>query len=328
MTHETDFLWYKLFRAEGFGTKSISMVYRTIHNSGFSLERVFGMSKFDFENTFPGLGRGRLKKANFDALQRLNEEVLYQEYQKLKNNRIKIIYPGHQLYPESLSGFMEHDIPDVPPILFCKGQLPLLKAESVSIVGSRSASDEGMKIARRFAADLALQGKNVISGYAKGIDTNAHLGALEKDGTTTIVLSFGIFGFAKKKVFGNLRWEGNTLVVSQFRPTENWNARNAMSRNKLVCALSEAVIIIESREEKGKDGNMSGTFNAGKTALEIKTPLFVISPAFFNNPPLGNEELINRGGIEIHPKGGIAKLLKYLEMKTTVAAEKQISFFK
>lgn len=330
MTINTDFLWYKLFNVQGFGPKSIHLIYEEIRRNGLSLESIFNMNKSEFESTFPEIGKGRLRKANFEAIKELNEEEIYQEHQDLKNKGIEIIYCGHKSYPERLLQFIEYG---VPPILFCRGAFSLLKSDSVSIVGSRNASDEGLKIAKEFATELAMQGKNVISGYAKGIDTHVHLGALEKDGTTTIVLSFGILEFSKKKVFDNLRWKGNTLIISQFHPKEKWSARNAMIRNKLVCALSKAVIVIESGEERGKDGSMSGTFDAGKAALEMKIPLFVVGPASFKNPPLGNTELIKRGGIEISPKSAIVILLKHLEMNSIKGAEpsateKQMSFFK
>ena len=328
MTNKLDFLWYKLFSTEGFGPKSISIVYNTIHNLGIPLEEIFVMSESEFEKTFPELGKGRLRKATFEAIQKLNEEKIYQEYQELRNNGIKIIYPGCQLYPVKLLELTRYG---VPPILFCKGQLSLLNSEGVAIVGSRNASEEGIKIAKKFASELVMLGKNVISGYAKGIDTSAHLGALEKDGTTTIVLSYGIMEFSKKKIFKNVRWEGNTLIVSQFRLREKWSARNAMIRNKLVCALSEAVIVIESGGKENGSRKMSGTFNAGYTALKTKVPLFVVNPDSFRNIPIGNKKLIELGGIEIQPDDGISEILKHLEKKRkgieSVMNERQMSLF-
>ena len=330
MTNNLDFPWYKLFQAKGFGPKSIHIIHKTIYKDGFSLKEVFNMNKHDFEHTFPQLGRGRFKKANFDVFQRQNEERVYEEYQRLKDKGVEVIPLDHEVYPKNVLKLMEDG---APPLLFCEGQLSLLQSEGIAIVGSRNASDEGVKIARQFAAELAIQGENVISGYAKGIDTNAHLGALEENGTTTIVLSFGILEFSKKKIFSDLKWKGNTLIISQFHPVEKWSARNAMIRNKLVCALSKALIVIESGEERGKSGSMSGTFDTGKTALEMKIPLFVVSPGSFRNLPLGNKGLIKCGGIEIESRDSITTLLKCLETKNTkeagpVVPERQMSFFK
>jgi predicted Rossmann fold nucleotide-binding protein DprA/Smf involved in DNA uptake len=90
--------------------------------------------------------------------------------------------------------------------------------------------------------------EKVISGCIRGIDTNAHLAGLEKDRPATIILSFGILEYSRKKVFENLERKGNGLGVTQFCPREKWHARSAPMSNRLVCALSKAVIIIESCE--------------------------------------------------------------------------------
>lgn len=300
------FLWYKLFHADGFGPKAMQVIWEAIQRGQLCIERLFGLKSPEFEANFPMLGKGRLKGATFESLQSLDEDTLQEEYQALKEESVELVHPGHPLFPESVGRPMEHG---VSPILFCKGALSLLKSRGVAIVGSRKASDEGIDIARQFGADLALHGENVISGYAKGIDTAAHQGALEKDGTTTIILSLGILQFSKKKTFDGLDLEKNVLMVSQFRPSAGWSPANAMIRNKLVCALSKAVIVVESGPEIGEDGSMSGTFDAGKTALEMGIPLFVVSPRSLKKPPPGNKALLNRGAIEIDPDDGIEKVL-------------------
>ena len=318
MTSTSDLLWYRLFQTEGFGPRARHIIWEGIRDSGFSLERLFGMDRAEFESTFPALGSGRLRRANFDALQSLDEDKLYEEYQALKDSDIEIVHPGHQLYPDSFSALVQRGL---LPILFCRGETSLLESQGIAIVGSRNASEEGVRISRQFAGDLALRGENVISGYAKGIDMNAHLGALEKDGTTTIVLSFGILRFSRKPVLDESTWESKSLVVSQFHPAETWNAGNAMSRNKLVCALGKAVIVIECGREQDENGNRSGTFDAGKTALEMSIPLFVVSPNSFKNPPVGNKQLLKRGGIEIQPSDGIAAVLEHLNVQSTEGAK-------
>ena len=82
------------------------------------------------------------------------------------------------------------------------------------------------------------------------------------------------------------------LAISQFSPETKWLARNAMARNKLICALSKAVVVIESGAERDGKGKMSGTFDTGKTAIKMKLPLFVADPEYFNEPPKGNADLI------------------------------------
>ena len=137
---------------------------------------------------------------------------------------------------------------------------------------------------------------NVVSGYAKGIDSAAHLGALTAEGTTTLVLPYGIKELRQKTAFREFDWKRDVLAVSQFNPDARWLARNAMARNKLVCALSKAVIVIASGPERDARGKMSGTFNTAKTALGMNVPLFVFDPVCFDKPPQGNAELIAMDG--------------------------------
>ena len=311
MREEEAFAWYKLFRAAGFGPKARQVVWEGVREAGVALGDVFTMDRSQFEERFPLLGKGRLKGASLEALQGLDEDVLYQEYQALKDQEIEVVHPGHSLYPE---GVARLEGGDALPVLFCRGVLSLLKSPGIAIVGSREASDEGLAIAKQFGSELALAGENVISGYAKGIDMAAHSGALEKEGTTTIVLSQGILQFSRKKTFEDLDLEGNALIVSQFDPKALWNPGNAMIRNKLVCALSKAVIVVESGSEIGEDGSMSGTFDAGISALEMGIPLFVVSPSAFKEPPPGNKALINRGGIQVGPTDGVSAIVDCLRM--------------
>jgi DNA processing protein len=329
MSGEEGFCWYKLSHAEGFGPKARQVIWDAVQRGDFSLEELFDMDGAEFEVRLPTLGKGRLKGASFEALHALDEDALYEEYQALKDQEIEVVHPGHALYPERVTRL---EGGDAVPILFCKGVLSLLKTPGVAIVGSRNASDEGIEIARTFGAELALEGENVISGYAKGIDMAAHSGALEKEGTTTIVLSHGILHFSWKKTFEDLSLEANALVVSQFDPKARWNPGNAMIRNKLVCALSKAVIVVESGSEIGEDGSMSGTFDAGKSALEMGVPLFVVSPKSFKEPPAGNKALIKRGGVEIPPQSGIGTILKgpvkeNTERQRAVATGEQLTLF-
>lgn len=81
---------------------------------------------------------------------------------------------------------------NMPQTIYVKGRLPKEKGKSVAIVGARVCSHYGAYQAYRFAKELAQQGVQIISGLAKGIDTNAHKGALDAGGTTYAVLGCGV----------------------------------------------------------------------------------------------------------------------------------------
>ena len=89
-----------------------------------------------------------------------------------------------------------------------------------------------------------------------------------------------------------------------------------MLRNKLVCALSKAVVVIESGPEQDAQGKMSGTFNAAKTALSMDLPLFVLDPNCLDNAPEGNAALIALGGHSLNPTDGAKEIVKRAFVKT------------
>ena len=110
-------------------------------------------------------------------------------------------------------------------------------SDNVSIVGARNVSDKGIRIARKLAGDLASEGINVVSGYAKGVDSEAHLGALEAEGTTTLVLPNGINQLRQKSAFKKFNWDRDILAVSQFdRYQMDCTQRNG-TKQTCVCTL-------------------------------------------------------------------------------------------
>jgi DNA processing protein len=245
-------------------------------------------------NNFPELAEPIISKLNPK-----DKDKIFEEYQGIKDTGLTIIHPESEIYP---NGYMEYvEQIGVSPIFFCKGNLSLLKANGISIVGSRNVSDTGIKITKDIAAKLTQKGQNIISGYAKGVDTASHIGALEAGGTTTLVLSYGIDEFRIKKELRNYDLAKNALLVTQFMPKEKWKARNAMTRNKLICALADGIVIIKSGPEKDAKGRMSGTFNSARNALKMDKKLFVLSPSVLEENAPGNKEILKLGGIEIFP---------------------------
>ena len=234
-----------------------------------------------------------------------DSDQAYMEHEDLKTQGVEVFYSSVPNFPPPLR--------QISRTLFIKGQRKLLTSEGVAIVGSRNVSDAGISIARKLAGELASAELNIVSGYAKGVDSEAHLGALAAGGTTTMVLPCGIKKLHQKRAFKAFDWQRQVLIVSQFDPDARWSARNAMARNKLVCALSKAVVVIESGPERDSQGKMSGTFNTAQTAMRMGLPLFVLDPRCFENPPQGNVDLIKLGGECLDPGGGAEVLIKSME---------------
>jgi DNA processing protein len=297
-----DYFWFRLFKTRGIGTKLLISVAEILEAENLNPE-MLPSSQSDLSAQFP-----KLAKILNGKIRAEDREKVTTAYDQLKKEKIDILHPGHPNFPSHIRG--------ISPMLFVKGQQKRLMSDSVAIVGARNVSDKGIRIARKLAGDLAGEGINIVSGYAKGVDSEAHLGALEAGGTTTLVLPNGINQLRQKHAFKKFNWDQDVLAVSQFDPDTKWIARNAMARNKLVCALSKAVVVIESGSERNAQGKMSGTFNAAKTALSMDLPLFVLNPNCLDNAPEGNAALIELGGYSLNPANGAKEIVERAFAKT------------
>jgi DNA processing protein len=185
----------------------------------------------------------------------------------LARQRIRFLTAADTDYPQRL-----RDLPDEarPPFLFLKGEMSALtRPYQIAIVGTRRATPPAMRVTRSYARALAAQGANIISGAATGIDTEAHVGALEGGGVTTIVLPQGILTFGPRPPLKKLLTLRNTLILSQFPPLQPWNGACAVQRNTVISALAQAAII-------GETLLRSGTSYVIRQMLRDRKPLFVI----------------------------------------------------
>lgn len=310
----SDYDWYRLTQVRGLGPKRINMIHRRMEDFGLPISEIFDFDWARFHDLFP-----RLDKTIFEALEDVEEASIASVYRRLQDKNVSVIHLGSENYPRLLLQRMDDS---APPLLYCRGYLQLLQSSGVSIVGARNASQQSLALTARLAAQLADNGLNVISGYAKGIDTAAHVGALKAGGTTTAVLSSGIFDLAVKREFEGIEWKKNMLAISQFQPDEKWSARNAMTRNKLVCALSNAMVVIEAGDERDEQGRMSGTFDAGKTAIAMGVPLFVIDPVILENVPRGNARLIGLGAEAINRDNAVTAVRNRIDPAVALASQR------
>lgn len=302
-----EILWFRLFNASGFGSKSIHYMFEVLQKKHQTIEDLFAFDEKEFAITFPEIGHGKFSKATFWSIhQTETDNRIYSTFEKLEDERVKVIGLDDERYPKDVLNTLNGNS---PVVLFCRGNLRLLNNKGISIVGARDVDNFVVMLTKEIAKSLANAGYNVTSGYAKGVDTSAHLGALEAEGTTTMILSFGVNHISIKREMKDLDWEKSGLFVTQFAPYEKFTGQNAMARNKLVCAMSKALIVMQSGPERDSEGKMSGTFDAGKSALELGIPVFVLSPKIVTHAK-GNIDLIRRGGIEFENGN---QIIEYLE---------------
>ena len=171
-------------------------------------------------------------------------------------------------YPVNL-----RDVYNRPPFLFTRGRLDATDDRSVAVVGTRSASDEGLSLGRRLAAELAAAAVTVVSGLALGIDNAAHVGALDAGGRTIAVLGHGIarpaYPAANRPLAARIVASGQGAVVSHFTPDAPPTRQTFPMRNVVTSALSLGTVVIEA-------GPTSGAKQQAERCLEHGKQLFLV----------------------------------------------------
>jgi DNA processing protein len=157
-----------------------------------------------------------------------------------------------------------------PPRLYVSGKLRLpLRHPRVAIVGTRNPSTLGLEAAHGIAAELASRGVTVVSGLARGVDTTAHLAALEADGTTIAVIGTPLSRtYPSENAELQHRIGRDYLLVSQFSEQSTVLPRNFVLRNRTMALIADASVIIES-------GEGGGSLNQGWETLRLGRPLFI-----------------------------------------------------
>ena len=309
MTPETALL--QLIQAKGLGIRTLNLLLSQIKEMGYTLVDFVTASTYKMTNEF-GLD-SNIAHAIKNAQE--NADRLYEELQK---NKIEIIIKGAPEYPSHILKILKETS---PPILFVKGNINLLSTKSIGFCGSRNVSEKGIQIACECSAELSKKGINIVSGYARGVDSTTHKSALSSGGTTIFVLAEGILQFKEKKEIHEYLSTDNYLVISEFQPRLPWKAHNAMQRNRTICGLSRALVLIES-------GKRGGTFEAGKTALNLQLPLFVVEYAHPSISAEGNGYFLQRGAFALRGnskgKPNLDDILNILDNKALNNIQKQI----
>ena len=145
-------------------------------------------------------------------------------------------------------------ISDSPSVLFVRGRAPveLLAKPAVAIVGARACSGYGAQVARMLGRELAAAGLVVVSGLARGVDGDAHRGALEAGGATVAVLGCGVdrdYPAAHRELAARIAAAG--LVVSEYAPGVEPAPWRFPARNRIVAGLAQATVVVEARERSG-----------------------------------------------------------------------------
>lgn len=176
-----------------------------------------------------------------------------------------------------------------PPALFCNGDPDLLALPQLAIVGSRTATPQGLDNARDFAGELARRGVAITSGLALGIDGAAHRGALAADGLTLAICGTGldrVYPARHRELAHEIAARG--LLVSEFSPGTAPKAEHFPRRNRIISGLALGVLVVEAARQ-------SGSLITAKLAMDQGREVFAIPGSIHNVMARGCHQLIRQG---------------------------------
>jgi DNA processing protein len=191
----------------------------------------------------------------------------------------------HAAYPELL-----REIADPPAVLFVNGNPAALSVRHIAMVGSRSPTPTGERIAREFARELVSRGAGVISGLALGIDAASHRGALEGQGITVAVAGTGpehIYPRHHASLAEEILARDGALITEY--PTGTGPlAANFPRRNRIISGLALGTLVVEAAPR-------SGSLITARMALEQNRDVFAVPGSIHSSQSRGCNQLIQQG---------------------------------
>ena len=208
---------------------------------------------------------------------------------KLDINKIKEIRRGDKNYPEKLM-----HIYNEPQTLYVIGNENILNEKSIAIIGCRKASDYGLNNAYKFGYGLAKKGICIISGFARGVDTYSHKGAIAAKGRTIAVLGCGldiVYPPENVELYKQILMNGGA-IVTEYPLGSKPEKYHFPARNRIISGLSDGILVVEAKER-------SGTLITVEHALEQGKDVYSIPGNITSQNSCGTNELIKEGAIPV-----------------------------
>jgi DNA processing protein len=267
--------WLALRRVHGVGPRTCRLL---IDKFG-SPEKIFSLSADEIG------AAGVARNAARAIVEFRDFEPLEKELCELPNLGARMIKWTDDDYPANL-----RQIADPPPFLFVRGTASLTDPNCIAIVGARAASDIGRRMAQRLGLELAAKGFTVVSGLARGIDGEAHQGALDAHGKTLAVLGCGVDVIypPEHRKLADAIIAGSGALISELPIGSQPLAENFPTRNRILSGLCLGVVIVEAAEK-------SGSLITARMALEQDRQVFAVPGSPLTGKTRGSNRLLKEG---------------------------------
>ncbi|KIC41290.1 DNA processing protein DprA [Ruegeria sp. ANG-R] len=246
-TEEDRFSWLRLLRSRKVGPATFRRLLRE-HGSA--------------QNALAALPE-MARAAGIEGYETCPPGVIAAELKAAKAAKARLLCLGAADYPDAL-----RDISDAPPMLWAIGDPTILQRQAIAMVGARNCSSLGARMARALATDLGKRDFVVVSGLARGIDTAAHLAALE---TGTVAVMAGgvdvIYPAENADLARNIAESGLRLSEQPMGTTPQ--ARHFPRRNRIISGLAQAVVVVEAAAKSGSLITARDALDQGRDVLAV-----------------------------------------------------------
>ena len=270
-----DVYWLALRRARGVGPRTCKLLIEKFGTP----EKIFQLNSEEIAAA--GVPRNTARSiTEFRDFEALEKELC-----ELPNIGARLIKWSDSDYPLNL-----RQIADPPPFLFVRGTAQLTDSNCIAVVGARAASDIGRRMAQRIGLELAAKGFTVVSGLARGIDGEAHQGALDAHGKTLAVLGCGVDVIypAEHRKLAEAIIAGGGALISELPIGTQPLAENFPTRNRILSGLCLGVVIVEAAEK-------SGSLITARMALEQDRQVFAVPGSPLSGKTRGSNRLLKEG---------------------------------
>jgi DNA processing protein len=273
---DEDFHWLALALIPGVGARTFQRLLQRFGNP----EGVFAASRRQLE------GVSGLKPRSVEAIKSWAsvEQTTRREMARMRALNCQLVRWGTPEYPYLLT-----TIPDPPAVLYVKGRLLSEDQRAVAVVGSRHPSAYGLMVCKKLCVELAWQGWTVVSGMARGIDSAAHLGALEGGARTLAVLGTGldvVYPAENRKLYERI--SGSGAVISELPLGSPPDPGNFPVRNRIISGLALGVVVVEATAK-------SGSLITARMALDQGRQVFAVPGPVDREGVVGPHRLIKEG---------------------------------
>ncbi len=222
------------------------------------------------------------------------------EYHAVRKAGTRVICWHDPEYPDRLRNIMEP-----PALLYCQGDVSLLRNPAVAVVGARKCTPFGLDAAENISFDLSALGITIVSGLALGIDRQAHLAGLRGVGRSVAVLGAGLDqNYPADNADVREVMERRGCVVTEFAPGQRPDPSNFPFRNRIISGLALGVLVAEA-------ANRSGSLITARLASEEGREVFAL-PGPLGQPTFtGCHGLIKQGAALVESAADIVEILRY-----------------